>query len=150
MNALQIALRYLERRARTEAEIRQKLTERQVPPQEIEAVLVKLKEIGYINDQQFAENFQRSRNDYKPTGVQRLRIELRQKGVPKEIVQAVQVEKEDEAELALRAAQSRLRQYSNLEPAVFERRMIGFLARRGFSYDVIKQALRNVKIEDSN
>lgn len=149
MNALQIALRYLERRARTEAELRQKLADRQVPPQEIEAVLVKMKEFGYIDDKKFAENFQRSRNDYKPTGVQRLRIELTQKGVSREIVQQVQAEKEDEVELAYQAAQTRLRQYSNLEPAVFERRMVGFLARRGFGYDVIKRVMTRLRDESN-
>jgi regulatory protein len=145
MNALQIALRYLERRARTEAELRQKLTDRQVPPQEIEAVLVKMKQFGYIDDQKFAADFQRSRNDYKPTGVQRLRMELRQKGVSKDIIEQIAVEKEDEIELAHAAAKTRLRQYSNLEATVFERRMIGFLARRGFGYDVIKVVMGKIK-----
>lgn len=144
MNGLQIALRYLERRARTEVELRHKLTDRQIPPQEIEAVLAKLKELGYVNDQKYAEDFQRSRNDYKPMGTQRLRMELRQRGVPKEIIQHVHAEKEDEIVLAYRAAQARLRQYSHLAPAVFERRMIGFLARRGFHYDVIKQAMQRL------
>lgn len=141
MKALQIALRYLERRARTEAELRQKLADRQVPPQEIEAVLVKLRQYGYIDDQKFARDFQRARNDYKPMGVQRIKIELKLKGIPKEIVQNVSAEPEDEVELAYRAAETRLRQYSNLDPETFKRRMTGFLARRGFGYGTIKSVL---------
>ncbi len=138
MNALQLALRYLERRARTEKELRQKLADRQVPPQEIEAVLVKLKGYGYINDVKFARDWQRSRDTYKPMGARRLRIELQLKGIPKEIVQTVQAEQAKEVELAYQAAESRLRQYSNLDSETFRRRMTGFLARRGFSYSVIK------------
>lgn len=144
MKALQIALRYVERRARTEAELRKKLTDRQIPPQEIEAVLVKLKEYGYINDEKFIQDYQRARNDYKPMGVQRIKMELNLKGVPRDLVQTVSAEKEDEYTLALTAAQSRLRQYGNLTPEVFQRRMIGFLARRGFTYDVIQKVMKTI------
>ncbi len=145
MNALQLALRYLERRARTEYELRQKLTEKQVPPQEIEAVLVKLKEYGYINDAQFASNFQRARDDYKPMGVRRIKIELRQKGVPKELIETVDAEKEKELRLAYSAAETRLRQYRSLPKEVFYRRMVSFLARRGFDYGIIKQVMERLK-----
>jgi regulatory protein len=141
MDALQIALRYLQRRARTESEIRKKLADRQIPPQEIEAVMVRLKEYGYINDQKFATDYQRFRNDFKPMGAQRLKMELQLKGIPKDVVQQVSAEFEDEKELAWRAAQTRLRQYSYLTPEIFQRRMIAFLGRRGFSYSVIKTVL---------
>lgn len=141
MKALALALYYLEKRARTEKELRDKLARKQVPPQEIEAVLAKLKEIGYVDDVKYAAQFQRARNDYRPMGVRRLKIELQLKGVPREIIETVKVEKDDELALAQAAAESRLRQYANLDPETFRRRMTGFLARRGFGYDVIKQTL---------
>jgi regulatory protein len=144
---MQVALRYLQRRARTESEIRKKLADREIPPQEIEAVMVRLREYGYINDQKFAVDYQRFRNDYKPMGQQRLRQELRLKGVPKDITEKVSADFEVEKELAYRAAQTRLRQYSNLTPEVFQRRMIAFLGRRGFSYSVIKTVLERLKAE---
>lgn len=141
MNALQIALRYLEKRARTEKELRDKLAQRQVAPTEIDEIVAKLKSYGYINDQKFVIDYQRYRNDFKPMGVQRLKMELYQKGVNKEAMQLLQASKEEERQLALAAAESRLRLYSKLEPSVFERRMTGFLARRGFSYETIKYVL---------
>ena len=138
---MQQALRYLERRARTEQELRKKLRGKQLPPQAIEAVLVKLKDLGYVNDQKYALDFQRSRDDYKPTGKQRLKVELYQKGVPKDVIETVQTDKEKEFSLALRAAETRLRQYAGLDKEVFYRRMSGFLARRGFDYGTIKQVI---------
>lgn len=141
MNGLQLALYYLQKRARTEQELRDKLTRKQVPPQEIEAVLVRLRQLGYVNDQQYAINYQRARNDYKPMGVRRIKLELQLKGVPKDIVQTISAEKEEELALAREAAEGRLRQYRSLDPEVFRRRMTGFLARRGFGYDTIKQTL---------
>ncbi len=144
---LSLALYYLQARARTEQELRDKLTRKQVPPQEIETVLLKLKELGYVNDQKFAKDFQRSRNDYKPTGLRRLRLELQLKGVDRHILEQLEATKEAEYQLALAAAETRLRQYQHLEPAVFERRMIAFLARRGFGYDTIKQVISQFKID---
>lgn len=145
MKALQLALYYLGRRARTEQELRDKLARKQIPPQEIEAVLAQLKGYGYIDDEKFARDFQRARNDYKPMGVQRIKLELRRKGIAKEILETVAAEKEEEINLALTAAETRLRQYAGLEPAVFERRMMAFLARRGFSYDVIKRVFERLQ-----
>jgi regulatory protein len=141
---LQLALYYLEKRGRTEKELREKLARKEVPPQEIEAVMAKLKELGYVDDVKFVANFQRSRNEYKPMGVRRLKQELYIKGAPKELIETVTAEKEVEQELAFQAAQTRLRQYSNLEPEVFKRRMTGFLARRGFNYGTIKQVLERL------
>lgn len=141
---MRLALYYLEKRGRTEKELREKLARKDVPPQEIEAVMAKLNQLGYIDDAKFTANFQRSRNEYKPTGVRRLRQELYLKGVPKEIIATVASEIEAEVELATAAAQTRLRQYSNLEPSVFKRRMMAFLARRGFDYNVIKQVLERL------
>lgn len=147
MNALGLALYYLEKRARTEKELRQKLARKQVPPQEIEAVLAKVKSYGYIDDVKFAKNFQRARNDYKPMGVRRIKLELAVKGVPREIVQSISAEKEVEYQLALTAAKTRLRQYANLDPLTFRRRLTGFLARRGFGFDAIKYVFEQLKEE---
>ena len=150
MDAFALALYYLERRARTEKELRDKLARKQVPADTIETILTKLKGLGYINDQKFAQNFQRYRNDFKPVGLRRLKMELYQKGVPKEIIQSVSVEKDDEERLALEAAKTRLRQYSNLDSETFKRRMIGFLSRRGFTYDTIKRIMTTLDSKENN
>lgn len=141
MDALALALYYLEKRARTEKEIREKLGRKEIDPAVIDTVVEKLKSYGYIDDVRFASNFQRYRNDFKPMGKRRLKTELYIKGVPKEIIETVNSEPEKEFELALAAAETKIRQYSNLEPAVFQRRMFSFLARRGFDYGVIKKVL---------
>ncbi len=145
MDPFQLALRYLERRARTEQELREKLARRQVPPQAIEAVLAKLKDYGYINDTTFAINWQRYRNDFKPMGVRRIKLELYQKGVAKEIIATVSAEKEAELTLARQAAETRLRQYAHLDRPTFERRLSAFLARRGFDYRTVKQIVDELK-----
>ncbi len=144
-NPFQVALRFLERRARTEKELRQKLAEKQFDATQIDQTIERLKGYGYINDQKFATDFQRFRDDYKPMGVHRLKMELSQKGIPKDILETVAAPKEKEIELAWQAAQTRLRQYARLEPEVFRRRMTNFLARRGFGFEVIKRVFERLK-----
>jgi SOS response regulatory protein OraA/RecX len=47
----------------------------------------------------------------------------------------------DEVEMGKRLVQGKQRVYANLAPAVRERRLMAFLQRRGFSYDVIRRIL---------
>ncbi len=140
----QIALRYLERRARTEYELRQKLAAKKVAPSEIDTVIERLKGYGYINDLKFAKDWQRYRDDFKPMGKRRLKLELSLKGVPKEAIATVEVDPEKEYRLALEAAESRLRQYRLLDPPTWRRRLTGFLGRRGFGYETIKRVLADL------
>lgn len=147
---MKLALYYLGRRARTEQEMRDKLTAKEIPAEEIEAVIKKLKEYGYIDDQKFAEDFQRSRDDYRPTGARRLKLELRHKGIAKEILESVAVDPDREFQLAAAAAKSRLRQLAILPKADFNRRMMAFLARRGFNYDVIKRVLTDLQSDEKS
>jgi regulatory protein len=79
-----------------------------------------------------------------------LKQELYKKGIKQEIIEKTLKEHfADEAEelgLAKRLLDKRMKRYENLEPSVAKRRMSDFLLRRGFSYDIVKQALR---IEES-
>lgn len=134
MDAFQIAMRYLERRSRTEKELRDKLAQRKVEPDTIDVVIERLRGYGYINDQKFASDFQRVRDDYKPMGIFRLKQELSIKGVAKDITEGLSSDREKEYRLARTAAETRLRQYYPLEKEVFYRRMLNFLMRRGFDY----------------
>lgn len=145
LDAMKLALYYLGRRARTEQEMRDKLAVKQIPAEEISSVIKKLKEYGYIDDQKFALDFQRARDDYRPTGVGRLKLELKQKGVAKEILERIAIDPDKEFRLALAAAKSRYRQLAGLPKADFGRRMMAFLARRGFNYDVIKRVLADLQ-----
>jgi regulatory protein len=74
--------------------------------------------------------------------------ELRAKGIDPEIMsEALDESGIDELTDALTIARMRDRQLSGLEPAVRERRLSGFLARRGYGYDVIRQTLNTLREE---
>jgi regulatory protein len=84
------AVKALGRRMRTEAELR-RLMKTGVEPgargdAAIAAVLVRLKEHGYLNDASFAEAYARLRQENEKLGVRRVRQDLQQKGVGKELI----------------------------------------------------------------
>ena len=67
-----------------------------------------------------------------------LRYELRQKGVANETIDAA-LEEQDEERAAWAALASKLDRWATLEQAEFEQKVMGYLARRGFRYDVSRE-----------
>ncbi len=141
--AYQRALRYLSYRARSETEIRRYLQKHNTAPHHIEAVLTRLRDLGLVNDAQFAAAWVENRSTFRPRGRRALRAELRQKGLSEDAI-AQALEDLDEAQLAYQAAQKRLRRYRDLPWPTFRQRLGAYLARRGFPYDVITATLARV------
>jgi regulatory protein len=132
----------LSRRARTEKEIREKLALKECSSETIETVIGKLFELKFLDDLEFARNYVRRSKIIKPKGKYRLFQELIRKGVGKEIVnQAIEEglggEEENLAETALK---SYLHKIKNLPREKQYNRAMGYLLRRGFSYDEAKKA----------
>jgi len=148
---LPYALRLLGRRARSVAEIRQALQKKEAEPELIEAVIGELKELKFLNDLEFARSWVRSRDRVSPRGEFRLRQELLEKGIAKDLISQVLAERKEAAgedegmsefELAQQVAETRSRSYSHLPVEARRRRLAGFLQRRGFSIDTISRILK--------
>jgi regulatory protein len=75
------ALKVLGMRALTVSELREKLTKRAETPSDVEGLLAKLKEYGYLNDDQFAETFASARRDNQGFGKRRVLQDLRHRRV---------------------------------------------------------------------
>jgi len=104
-----------------------------------ERVLSKLQQKSYVNDEHFAKWWVESRNVVKGTSLRKLSAELRAKGVSGEIIESTLAEsgREDGDELAKIVAKKRVR-YPD------DQKFMQYLARQGFDYDSIKQALRPI------
>ena len=132
--AREIALRLLEVRARSRAELAQAMARKGVPGEVAEGVLDRFTEVGLIDDAQFAslwvEGQQRRRKSTRA-----LKQELRAKGVDTEVIDEALAGTDDDSDhaAALALAQKKVRSMGNLEPHVRYRRLAGALARRGFS-----------------
>ncbi|MFL5759382.1 MAG: regulatory protein RecX [Thermomicrobiales bacterium] len=140
--ATESALGLLAARPRSVREIRDRLRRKGYEPATIDRAIEKLEGWNYVDDTEFARYWVENRSAHKPRGHRLLEQELRQKGVDRELVKKVISAAEiDEAAAALDLARAKFPSYKNEDPQVARRKLIGFLQRRGFDYDVIKPAL---------
>ncbi len=141
--AYQRALRYVGYRPRTAAEIRRHLLKRGTAEAHIETVLARLRDLKLVDDTAFARAWVEDRITFRPRGRRALRAEMRQKGLDEEAI-AQALENIDEADLAYQAAQKALRRYQHLPWQAFRQKMSAYLARRGFPYDIVREAVQRV------
>jgi len=135
------ALRYLDYRPRSVDEIRRHLKGKDVAPEVSDEVVERLTSVGLLDDRAFARYWLENRSDFSPRGERALRLELRQKGVPGDIIAEVLSEGHNEDEAAYRAAMAQVRKVRTTDPVEFRRKMEAHLARRGFSYDIAREAV---------
>jgi len=137
--AYERALNFLSYRPRSEAEVRRNLRKKNVEEEEevVEEVAGRLTRAGLLNDQEFARYWVENRLQFNPRGARALRHELREKGVPASIITDTLMDFDEEV-AARKVAQAGARRLAHLEPRDFRRRLEGYLARRGFSYVMIR------------
>ncbi len=147
--ALDNALLLLEVRARAKREIETRLTQKGYEEGVIAQVVAKLIKLELINDAQFAAQWVEAKTRVggnRPVGRRRLSSELYAKGVAKEqIADAVDVvTNDDEMALARAAASKKVRVVPADREALQKERqkLMGFLQRRGFGWEVVKQVTR--------
>jgi len=107
-----------------------------ISPEITARVFNSLEERGYVNDEKFTQFWVENRNAIKGTSQRKLMAELQAKGVEKPIIERFLTEssRSDEDELQKVIAKKR-RRYAD------DQKLMQYLARQGFSYDDIKQAL---------
>ena len=130
----------------TKSEIERKLEREGFSTAAIETSIAELIRSGYIRDRKFAENWIVRRQKSNPRGKTLLKHELVDKGIDRETAEQVvaTVETEAEAKVALQIAEKRVKQYRRLPTHVAKRRLHGFLARRGFGSEVVRQVLEQL------
>lgn len=150
--AYERALNFLSYRPRSEAEVRRNLREKDVEEQVIEGVIERLTQAGLLDDREFARYWVENRAQFKPRGARALRQELWEKGVPDAIV-AETLEGFDAEGAARRVAEAGARRMAHLDPRDFRRKLSAYMARRGFSYEIIspliEEMLETVRCESS-
>ncbi len=150
---LNFAYRYLSYRMRTEQEIKmylfQKAEQKHIPSHFIDKTIDQLKEEGYINDTAYIQEFIHSRSSSKPKSEFVLSMELRQKGVSKDLIDTYfEANPLNEKFLAKKALQSKWSRYSAYSSEERTKKAIQFLLRRGFTYDIIKKTIEELASEE--
>ena len=147
--ATEAALVLLEVRARARREIETRLAQKGYDEGVVTQVMERLTRLGLLDDAQFAAQWVEAKTRVggsRPVGRRRLSSELFGKGVAKDqIAEAVgKVTNDDELVLARAAAGKRVRVVPTDRDALQaeRRKLMGFLQRRGFGWETVKQVTR--------
>lgn len=132
------ALNLIARRPRSKWELMQYLKRKGYNPSDSEQIINKLSERKYVDDLSFAKSWVDNRRLLKPTSVKKLKLELRQKGVDSETIGQVLEEDETSDIETLKELVAKKRKQTKYKDDL---KLMQFLARQGFNYGDIKQAL---------
>jgi regulatory protein len=140
--ATSAALHLLAYRPRSEGEITTRLRQRDFSPTAIAAAIARLREWHYVDDADFANRWIENRQQHRPRSERMLAQELKAKGVNQEIVRDSLADAGiDEVADARSIAERQREKYSSLDEETQKRRLMAFLARRGYGFDIIRCAL---------
>ncbi len=146
--AFQKALQFINHRPRSVEETRRRLLDKGFSDEVVEITLKKLLDKNYLNDLDFSRQWIENRNEFRPRSDRLLAYELRRKGVAdKEITQALEKFSGDENELAYRAGIKKARKCRHEMKLDFQKKVGGFLSRRGFHYGIVKPTVERLWIE---
>lgn len=137
------ALKYLSYRPRSEKEIRERLERKQFDPMIIDQVIEKLKDDKFLNDEDFARWWAEQRQDFKGKSKYVIKQELAAKGIERTTIDKTLTDAKEDLETAkdLLARKSRL--FSQYTGDEYTKKVVGFLQRKGFSWDIIQKVLKD-------
>lgn len=133
------ALNYLSYRPRSRAEVVSYLEKRDLPEGQVNDIVGRLERAGLVNDEAFATFWVENRERFRPKGLRALRYELRTKGISEDLIEEA-LSSIDVTEGAYRAADRKAQQMNHLDQRTFHRKLVEYLARRGFGYEEARGA----------
>jgi len=137
------AVHFLDYRPRSRAEVKRNLEKHAFPAEVINDVFRRLERSGLVNDERFAQDWVENRSEFRPRSRRALAFELHRRGLSDSAINKA-LEGLNEESMAYQAARKQARRYEGLPVRDFNNKMGSFLARRGFSYDVIKQVVTKI------
>jgi regulatory protein len=141
------ALRHLQRRLHSRAELRRKLIRQEYAAEVVDGVLDELERLGYVDDLRFARTRAAGHAEQKGHGRRRAMMELLKAGVTGAVAERAVGETYDQVDpsrLALEVAAKHVNRLRRLDPQTARRRLAGLLQRRGFEFDSVRAAIEQV------
>ena len=136
------ALSYLSKRDRTENQVRHRLSVAGVDDPTADQAILRLRDLGYVDDERFAHNYAEDRRTLDGWGSERIARGLREAGVPEEVAVAAALSRDRDGELsgALEVLDRKL-----AGPPADDRereKALGLLVRRGYELELAYDAIR--------
>ncbi|HEY6805887.1 MAG TPA: regulatory protein RecX [Pyrinomonadaceae bacterium] len=142
------AIKLISAKSRSVAELRERLLEhKSATKADVEAVIARLKEYGYLDDERFAFSYASLKVKQRPIGRRRLERDLKFKkvegAVADEALELVYAET-SEAELIDRAIEKRVRLKGRPRNRLEAKSLFDHLLRQGFPFELVSEKVRAV------
>jgi regulatory protein len=131
-------LRYVAMRLRSRWEVEFYLERKGASPPLIETILNKLSIVGLIDDEKLARAYVNDRRQLRPASRRKIITELRKKRIANDIIEAALGSEPEDEQTALAAIIESKRRQTKYQD---DQKLMQYLARQGFSYGDIKDAL---------
>ena len=144
---MEYAVRSLSSKMKSVRDLRRRMSERAEPGDEglaaMDAVIAKLKDLGYLSDERFAADYTRLRKENEKYGKRRVQQGLMQKGIAQELTQSTLATAYDEVdEVALAKQYVERKRMKKPEGEKEVARTMRRLVAAGFSTQTIWKVLR--------
>jgi regulatory protein len=139
--------KFLSFRPRSIKEVEDYLKKKKTTDVDLKRVIEKLKSQKFLNDEEFARWWIESRTKARPRSSRLITLELKQKGIEKELIDSIFENSKEIAsdfEKAYALALKRAPKLKNLERQKAYEKLARFLASRGFNWDTIKEVIDQV------
>jgi len=135
-------VRFATLRPRSEKEVNDWLRKYKVHESIHKELFIRLKRLDLLDDRKFAQWWVEQRITFRPRGKRALSFELRQKGIDRDLINQILNEaKIDEQKIASQLLKKKKYKWEKLGKLKARKKMSEFLARKGFSWTVIKESI---------
>jgi regulatory protein len=140
----QALIKMIERGGKSSKALRTALIAKEFPREIVDQMIARFIEVSLIDDFALARDLVELAVNRKAKAKSVIARELSEKGLPKEAIDAALsgIDQDSELEAAKTIAEKRIRQLLKLDPDVRQRRLAGFLSRKGYSSSVVWAAVR--------
>lgn len=137
VSAYDYAIFLLSLKLQSEGQIAEKLGKKAYPKEDIEAAILRLKELGYLNDNQFAQNYFDNLKKYKSFGYFGIKRKLMEKKIPSKLIEKTLRELTAKEELAIAR-----RLLSKGTKVLDKQKQVRMLQSRGFRSQAVFEATK--------
>ncbi len=144
-DAKKCAFRLLGYRARSEAELRERLSRKGFSDGVISAALEDLRGAGYLNDLDFAADLKRQLLEGRLLGHRGAERQMAKRGLSREVIESVlEYDESQELRNAQKLLDKKAGSVRNYLSEKEKARLWSYLARRGYSSGIIKKVMKDV------
>jgi regulatory protein len=142
----------LARRALSESEVLSYGMDEGLTASQANSVLDHLRDLGYVDDRVLAEQLKHALYERKGQSKSVVARAMSGRSIDREIIDEVldDIDSGDELSAATELAVKRASQLTGLDKQTLERRLVGFLARRGYPGNIVREAIAPLLAGRSN